>query len=63
MPVGVYTTNNSEACEYVAENSDCSLVIVEDNIQLQKYLKVYWYFQKALKTHPKIQLIVVYNDK
>ena len=32
MPVGVYTTNNMEACEYVAENSDCSLVIAEDNI-------------------------------
>jgi long-chain-fatty-acid--CoA ligase ACSBG len=32
MPVGVYTTNNDEACYYVADNSDCELVVVEDNI-------------------------------
>ena len=32
MPVGVYTTNNDEACLYVADNSDCEMVVVEDNI-------------------------------
>ena len=32
MPVGVYTTNNPAACEYVADHSDCSLVVCEDNI-------------------------------
>ena len=30
MPVGVYTTNQPDACEYVADHSDCAMVVVED---------------------------------
>ena len=40
MPVGVYTTNNPEACLYVAEHSDCEIVVVENNDQLRKILKI-----------------------
>ena len=32
MPVGVYTTNNPEACLYAAEHSDWEIVIVENKI-------------------------------
>ena len=30
MPVGVYTTNNAEACKYVAEHSDCEFIVAEN---------------------------------
>ena len=30
VPVGVYTTNNPEACRYIADHSDCQLAIVEN---------------------------------
>ena len=32
MPVGVYTTNNPDACWYVADHSDCEVVVVENKI-------------------------------
>lgn len=38
LPVGIYTTNNADACQYVAENSDCELAVVENAIQLDKFL-------------------------
>ncbi|EAR97244.2 acyl-CoA synthetase (AMP-forming)/AMP-acid ligase II (macronuclear) [Tetrahymena thermophila SB210] len=55
LPVGVYTTNGPEACQYVAENSDCEVVIVENQTHLDKYLKV-------LDKLPLLKYIVVYND-
>jgi len=55
LPVGVYTTNSPEACQYVAENSDCSLVVVENNEQLEKYLA-------QLQNLPKLKKIVVIKD-
>ena len=30
ITAGVYTTNAPDACLYVAENSDCEIVVVED---------------------------------
>ena len=37
---GIYTTNSSEACEYAASNCEANILVVENNVQLQKILKV-----------------------
>ena len=34
LPVGVYTTNEADACQYVAENSDCEVAVVENELHL-----------------------------
>lgn len=34
LPVGIYTTNNSDACHYVADHSDCEVAVVENVAQL-----------------------------
>ena len=39
--MGIYTTNNPEACQYVLEDSQANLVVVENHAQLQKILKVW----------------------
>ena len=38
--VGIYTTNSPEACQYVAANCSANIIIVENDMQLQKILKV-----------------------
>ena len=38
MPI--YQTNSAEECEYVLENSDAKVVIVEDEDQLAKIREV-----------------------
>ena len=53
IPVGVYTTNNPEACEYIAQHSEAELILVQNEIQLKKYLQI-WH------KCPKIKAIVVY---
>lgn len=40
LAVGIYTTNSPEACQYVASNSEANIIVVENNQQLQKILKV-----------------------
>lgn len=30
LPVGIYTTNQAEACFYISDHSDCELVVVEN---------------------------------
>jgi long-chain-fatty-acid--CoA ligase ACSBG len=55
LPVGVYTTNNSEACYYIAENSECSVVVVENNEQLEKYMLI----KDKL---PLLKKIIIIND-
>lgn len=37
ISAGVYTTNASDACQYVAEHSDAEIIVVEDKSQLKKY--------------------------
>ena len=37
---GIYTTNSPEACHYVAENCEANVIVVENDQQLQKILKV-----------------------
>jgi len=55
LPVGLYTTNNADACKYVSMHSEAELVVVEDKIQLKKYLKIW-------KDLPKVKYILIYND-
>lgn len=56
MPVGVYTTNGPDACQYVAENSDAEVIVLENKVHLDKYLKVW-------NKLPLLKYIVIYNDK
>ena len=38
--MGIYTTNSPEACHYIASDGDCNIMVVENDAQLQKLLKV-----------------------
>lgn len=38
--VGIYTTNNPEACQYVCADAECNIIVVENDVQLQKILQV-----------------------
>lgn len=53
---GIYTTNNAEACHYVAENAQCNIVVVENDQQLQKFLQV----RSRL---PHLRAIIQYTGK
>jgi long-chain-fatty-acid--CoA ligase ACSBG len=53
LPVGVYTTNNAASCHYIAEHSECVLVVAEDHSQVQKYI--------PLLKKKAIKYIVIYN--
>ncbi|ESN90840.1 hypothetical protein HELRODRAFT_90723, partial [Helobdella robusta] len=37
---GIYTTNSAELCLYVANSANCQIIVVENDIQLQKFLSV-----------------------
>ena len=52
----VYTTNNEEACKYVAEHSEWEIVVCDSEQQLQKYLNV-------LRLLPRIKGFVLSNDE
>jgi long-chain-fatty-acid--CoA ligase ACSBG len=54
LPVGVYTTNNTASCHYIAEHSECAVVIAEDHPQVQKYI--------PLLKKRTIKYIVIYNE-
>ena len=45
---GIYTTNNEETCQYVASDASCNILVVENDLQLQKILSV-WEKLPALK--------------
>ena len=38
--VGIYATNTPDACHYVAEDCEANILVVENDAQLQKILKV-----------------------
>lgn len=40
IATGIYATNSPEACEHVLVNSRANIVVVEDDVQLQKILKI-----------------------
>ncbi|XP_031430179.1 long-chain-fatty-acid--CoA ligase ACSBG2 isoform X2 [Clupea harengus] len=54
--VGIYTTNSPEACQYVAENCQANILVVENHKQLQKILQV----QDQL---PHLKAIIQYKDE
>lgn len=51
---GIYTTNSPEACQYVAESCEANIIVVENDMQLQKILKV----RDSL---PHLKAIIQYN--
>ncbi|XP_076135255.1 long-chain-fatty-acid--CoA ligase ACSBG2 isoform X1 [Alosa pseudoharengus] len=54
--VGIYTTNSAEACQYVAENCQANILVVENHKQLQKILQI----QDQL---PHLKAIIQYKDE
>ena len=40
VPTGIYETNNPEACHFVADNCKANVIVVENQIQLDKILEV-----------------------
>jgi hypothetical protein len=50
----MYTTNGSEACEYIATHSGAEAVILEDTTHLTKYYSI-------LDKIPKVKLFVIWK--
>lgn len=40
LATGIYTTNSTEACHYVAANAEANILVVENQKQLEKILQV-----------------------
>ena len=40
LAAGIYATNNSEACHFVADNCKANVIVVENQKQLDKILEV-----------------------
>ena len=55
VATGIYTSNNAEACYYVADHSEAEIVVCEGKEQLTK-------FQSIQSRLPKLKAFVVYND-
>ncbi|XP_058801294.1 long-chain-fatty-acid--CoA ligase ACSBG2-like [Phymastichus coffea] len=51
---GIYTTNSAEACQYCAQTSRANIIVVENNSQLKKILKI-------KGNLPKLKAIVQYE--
>eukprot|EP00019_Armaparvus_languidus_P008267 CAMPEP_0168591482 /NCGR_PEP_ID=MMETSP0420-20121227/7163_1 /TAXON_ID=498008 /ORGANISM="Pessonella sp." /LENGTH=712 /DNA_ID=CAMNT_0008627287 /DNA_START=55 /DNA_END=2193 /DNA_ORIENTATION=+ len=51
---GIYTTNEADACQYIAEHSQSRVAVVENEVQLEKFLKI----RDQL---PKLKAIVMYT--
>ena len=56
ISAGLYTTNGPEACQYVAEHSEASVVVCDGLSQLSK-------FKEIAKKLPNLKAFVVYNAK
>ncbi|KAG9354120.1 hypothetical protein JZ751_012244, partial [Albula glossodonta] len=56
LAVGIYVTNSPEACQYVANNCEANVLVVENHKQLIKILKV----KDQL---PHLKAIVQYKDE
>lgn len=54
IAAGIYTTNEPDACHYVAEHSDAAVVVCQGLKQLNKFLAI----QDRL---PKLKALVMYN--
>ncbi len=40
LPAGIYTTNNAEACHFVANDCKANVIVVENKTQLDKIMAV-----------------------
>lgn len=40
LPIGMYTTNGPQTCEYIANHSEAEIVVMEDATHLAKYISV-----------------------
>jgi long-subunit acyl-CoA synthetase (AMP-forming) len=40
VPAGIYTTSSPQQCQYIAAHSDSSIVVVENDEHLKKFLKI-----------------------
>jgi long-chain-fatty-acid--CoA ligase ACSBG len=40
VAVGIYTTNNVEACKYISEHSEAEVIVVENAKQLEKFTQI-----------------------
>ncbi|XP_036383253.1 long-chain-fatty-acid--CoA ligase ACSBG2-like [Megalops cyprinoides] len=56
LATGIYATNSSEACQYVANNCEANILVVENHKQLIKILKI----KDQL---PHLKAIVQYKDE
>ena len=41
LNLGIYPTNGPEACEYILKDSNCAILVVEDDNQLNKVKQCY----------------------
>lgn len=55
VPSGVYLTNNSESCMYIAEHSECGCLVLDSIEQFKKY-------EKDLQKLKSLKAIVFYCD-
>lgn len=55
VPTGVYLTNNSETCVYIAEHSECGCLVLDSVEQYKKY-------EKELPKLKSLKAIVFYCD-
>jgi long-subunit acyl-CoA synthetase (AMP-forming) len=40
LPAGIYTTNSPEQCHYIAQHAECAIAVVENEVQLAKFLSI-----------------------
>ena len=55
LPVGIYTTNSADACQYIVQHSEAEVIIAENEEQLRKFLKIW-------DETPRVRLIVLYSE-
>ena len=55
VPVGVYITNNSETCTYIAEHSECGILVVDSVAQYKKY-------ENDLAKLPDLKVVVFFCE-
>lgn len=53
---GIYTTNGSEACQYISEHCSARVVVVEDAAQLSKYMAI-------ADQLPKLKALVMWSGE
>ena len=56
LGTGIYTTNSAEACQYVADNCQANIIVVENKTHLNKIVKVW-------DKLPFLKAIVQYSGK